>query len=165
VLNVQRHDCRKKCFANQEENAEKQCRYGYPRRRCNADCWQAEHAVNGSRRYEYRCEKQEDERLSPYVPEWLLATGASMNIQYCDTTCFLAYIAKYITKPEPHGFFRDTAILREREQLSKKARVLNARGGPPHLGVPHALGDISHAPVHASAAPATPSSGSFSPWR
>ena len=32
-----------------------------------------------------------------------------MNIQRVDDVIFLAYIAKYICKPEPHGFLGDTA--------------------------------------------------------
>jgi|SouAtlMetagenome_1021521.scaffolds.fasta_scaffold365258_1 hypothetical protein len=35
-----------------------------------------------------------------------------MNIQRVDDAVFLAYIAKYVTKPEPHGFMSDTSELR-----------------------------------------------------
>ena len=70
----------------------------------------------------------EDDRLSPYVPLWLLATGASMNVQYCTTAGFLSYIAKYVTKPEPHGVITDTAGLRQRgNNESAQMRFLNAR--------------------------------------
>ena len=43
----------------------------------------------------YECRYPEDERLSPYVPLWLLAWGANMNVQLMDHDRFLAYIAKY----------------------------------------------------------------------
>ena len=51
-------------------------------------------------RYKYRTEHEEDRRLSPYIPLWLLGWGANMNIQYCTTASFLSYIAKYVAKPE-----------------------------------------------------------------
>ena len=38
---------------------------GYPRKRCDVACRRAAEGQNNSRRYEYRCEKEEDERLSP----------------------------------------------------------------------------------------------------
>ena len=94
---VQRHDCRKKCFLTaldgerstecrlpsaarlqmhahttgwQPPAPDPLCRYGYPRPRC------AEHHLDGvTKKWIYKCEKTEDERLSPYVPLWLLATG------------------------------------------------------------------------------------------
>jgi len=70
-----------------------------------------------------------------------------MNIQRCTTVGFLACaplqplacvhlshtppspadIAKYITKPEPHGFFKDSHELREREDMPPAERYLNAR--------------------------------------
>ena len=34
---------------------------------------------------------KEDQRLSPYVSEWLLAWGASMNIQRCSGTGFMKW--------------------------------------------------------------------------
>jgi hypothetical protein len=62
MVQVQRHECRpKKCFGKCEEGDPKVCRYGYPRE---------------------RCDEKEDERLSPYIPLWLLATGAR-----CPATC------------------------------------------------------------------------------
>lgn len=36
----------------------------------------------------------DDDRLSPYVPLWLLAWGASINVQFCTSAGFLNYIAK-----------------------------------------------------------------------
>ena len=45
-------------------------------------------------RYIYRTTHTEDQRLSTYVPVWLLAWGANMNIQYCTTAGFLNYISK-----------------------------------------------------------------------
>ena len=50
-----------------------------------------------------------------------------MNIQRVTDAVFLAYIAKYITKPEPHGFMSDTSELRAREEMSDCKRFLNAR--------------------------------------
>ena len=47
-----------------------------------------------SDRYIYRADEEEDRRLSTYVPLWLLAWGANMNIQYCTTAGFLSYISK-----------------------------------------------------------------------
>ena len=73
MVQVQRHECRpKKCFGKCEEGDPKVCRYGYPRERCDEDLGRSE--TTG--RYIYRCEDKEDERLSPYIPLWLLATGA-----------------------------------------------------------------------------------------
>ena len=47
-----------------------------------------------SERYIYRTDEEEDQRLSTFVPLWLLAWGANMNVQYCTTAGFLSYIAK-----------------------------------------------------------------------
>ena len=58
-----------------------------------------------------------------------------MNIQRVDDVIFLAYIAKYITKPEPHGFLSDTAELRERDEMSDRERFLCARV----VGMPEAV--------------------------
>jgi hypothetical protein len=175
MVQVQRHECRpKKCFGKCEEGDPKVCRYGYPRERCDEDLGRSE--TTG--RYIYRCEDKEDERLSPYIPLWLLATGARcpatcvwdatrvslysnlenttihhstcpkiwqdaylskagacMNIQRVDDAVFLAYIAKYVTKPEPHGFMSDTSELRAREEMSDGERFLNARV----VGMPEAV--------------------------
>ena len=71
---VQRHKCRdKKCYGKCEEGEPKVCKYGYPREFCNKDL--AKSTITG--RNIYRCEKKEDQRLSPYIPLWLLATGLS----------------------------------------------------------------------------------------
>ena len=48
------------------------CKYGYPRERSSEPL--AKSAITG--RNIYRCELKEDEKLSPYIPLWLLATGA-----------------------------------------------------------------------------------------
>ena len=58
-----------------------------------------------------------------------------MNIQRVDDAVFLAYIAKYVTKPEPHGFMSDTSELRAREEMSDGERFLNARV----VGMPEAV--------------------------
>lgn len=49
-----------------------------------------------------------------------------MNIQRVDSVTFLGYIAKYICKPEPNGFFKDTSELRERDDMPPAERFLNA---------------------------------------
>ena len=41
--------------------------------------------------------------------------------------CCHTDIAKYITKAEPHGFFKDSAELRDREDMPPAERYLNAR--------------------------------------
>ena len=67
---VQRHKCRdKKCYGKCEEGEPKVCKYGYPREFSNKDL--AKSTITG--RNIYRCEKKEDQRLSPYIPLWLLA--------------------------------------------------------------------------------------------
>ena len=50
-----------------------------------------------------------------------------MNIQLMDSIAFLAYIAKYISKPEPSGLLHDDAGLREREKVTHGERFLNGR--------------------------------------
>ena len=50
-----------------------------------------------------------------------------MNVHRVDGTVFLAYIAKYITKPELHGSMADTSELRAREKISDCERFLNAQ--------------------------------------
>ena len=156
VLNVQRHDCyTKKCFTKRGETVD-DCKYGYPRRlfsdsaltalddpACGLDIPFAFPCTNMKKnistdRYEIRSDQPEDQRLSPYVPLWLLAWGASMNVQYCTGAGFLSYIAKYVTKPEPYGTLADNDGLREREHtphLSAKARFLTAR----IIGAPEAV--------------------------
>ena len=147
VLNVQRHDCyTKKCFTKRGE-ACAECKYGYPRRIFHDNdqlaafpieleevCHDVKYNVTTDR-YEVRADEPEDQRLSPYVPLWLLAWGASMNVQFCTSAGFLSYIAKYVTKPEPYGALADNDALRERENLSDKARFLTAR----IIGAPEAV--------------------------
>ena len=65
----------------------------------------------GNDRWDQECFEEEDTQLSTYVPLWLLALGACMNIQYCTTSGFLSYIAKYISKPEPYGTLYHTQDL------------------------------------------------------
>ena len=87
-------DCRRKCFKSMGAKC-KDCKYGYPRR-SNCERGTTGCAINpATGRYEYDCEYDEDVRLSPYVAEWLLAWGASMNIQRCTGTGFLDYTSKY----------------------------------------------------------------------
>ena len=97
VLNVQRHDCyTKKCFTKRGETVD-DCKYGYPRRlfsdsaltalddpACGLDIPFAFPCTNMKKnistdRYEIRSDQPEDQRLSPYVPLWLLAWGASQG--------------------------------------------------------------------------------------
>ena len=93
VLRLQRHDCRPKCHKKMGE-ACKDCKYGYPRR-SNRERGTTGLAIDpATGRYEYDCEYEEDQRLSPYVSEWLLAWGASMNIQRCTGTGFMDYTSK-----------------------------------------------------------------------
>ena len=78
----------------------------------------------------YKCEECEDERLSPYIPEWLLAWGANMNIQFCTAAGFLGYISKYVPKPEPSGAVADTEALRERENRQVSSHKPSDSYGP-----------------------------------
>ena len=118
------------------------CKVGYPR-----PIWEAADLARGvmvrlndeSQRYEYRTEKKEDERLSPYVPLWSLAWGANMNIQFCTAAGFLGYISKYVPKPEPSGLVEDTPEMREREgRDGRQVRYLNAR----KVGAPECVFDL-----------------------
>ena len=77
-----------------------------------------------------------DGKLSPYVPEWLLAWGANINIQYCSSAHFLSYIAKYISKIEPYAMISDSQDLQDRDnQISSGERYLQARC----VGAPEAV--------------------------
>jgi len=67
----------------------------------------------------YRTELKENQRISPYIPLWLLAWGANMNIQYMTASSFLSYISKYIPKPEPSARVEDSTDLRQRDNRSK----------------------------------------------
>ena len=85
-------------------------------------------------RYEYRIECEEDARISPYIPEWLLVWGANMNIQYCTSGGFLSYISKYVCKPEPSGLVPDmdshAVNARTAARLAFSTRGLWARPRP-----------------------------------
>ena len=141
VLNVQRHDCYPpKCYFKKGESTNGVCKYLYPRHildRTDEDGAPVMYEKNSETdRFDYRTTKEEDQRLSPYIPLWLLATGASMNIQYCTTAGFLSYISKYVTKTEPHGVVGDSAALRRRQGLdSERMRYLTAR----IVGAPEAV--------------------------
>ena len=116
---MQHHDCQYKChFKNGEYMGPNYCKVGYPRplfnrATCEEGCtpWRdvdggfepgvhandepkAYHLDSKTDRYIYRTDEEEDRRLSTYVPLWLLAWGANMNVQYCTTAGFLSYIAK-----------------------------------------------------------------------
>jgi hypothetical protein len=154
VLKVQRHDCfEPKCMFKNGKRLDS-CRYGYPReiftdediRRDDdgapllndegmSDQIMYKFGSQQEDRYVYRADLEEDQRLSPYVPLWLLATGASMNIQFCTTAGFLSYIAKYVCKAEPHQVICDSEALRERnEETSPQMRFLDARNvGAPEV--------------------------------
>ena len=110
VLAVQYHGCRPACHKKHGVFvSETYCKGGYPRAiwlrrevegrsiwlppdaepsveelREQAFGEQARVALNvETDRYEYLTILEEDERLSTYIPLWLLAWGANMNIQYC----------------------------------------------------------------------------------
>lgn len=58
-----------------DEQGEPRCKYGYPRDWLKG---MVQVMSNKTGRYIYRCEKEEDRLLSPYIPLWLLATGAPL---------------------------------------------------------------------------------------
>jgi len=121
VLKVQTHNCQKKCFYRHgEQTAE--CKGGYPRNLRDTLTHN-----DDTKRYEYTCLEKEDQRISPYVTLWLLAWGANVNVQYVTSAAFLGYIAKYVTKAEPHGLIGDTDALRKRENISGQQRWLQGR--------------------------------------
>lgn len=98
VLNVQRHDCRPKCYKKKGEPCTI-CKYNYPRKmysRVEEGGPEMPTLNTTTDRWDNECYEPEDGRLSPYVPLWLLASGASMNIQFCTTAGFLSYIAKCV---------------------------------------------------------------------
>jgi len=119
VLRWQTHRCWGKCTKGMGDVVLRRCKYDYPRPRTNfimdsqgqkvlqvipgKECILPATLNPTTERYVYPCTEEEDEWLSPYVPEWLLANGAAMNIQYVPCGSFLAYIAKYVAKPEPSG--------------------------------------------------------------
>ncbi len=70
---VQTHNCKpRKCYSKCQDGEPLVCKYGYPRERSSEPL--AKSDITG--RNIYRCELKEDEKLSPYIPLWLLATGA-----------------------------------------------------------------------------------------
>ena len=92
VRSVQLHECNSGChFRHGEYVSDTFCKSGYPHN--HGTVWTPDEltTADGQKRwfklnmdtdrYEYRVECEEDLRLSPYVPEWLLAWGANMNIQ------------------------------------------------------------------------------------
>lgn len=112
------------------------CRYDYPRPRTDIGVTPAYTVHPSSGRYTYPCTQPEDENLSPYVPEWLLAYGAAMNVMYVDGGSFLSYIAKYVTKAEPSGSVLQPDIVRNHNGcLSRQLRYLTSR----LVGAPEAV--------------------------
>jgi hypothetical protein len=79
-----------KCFRKGNETLAS-CKYGVPQ---DVHLDAAPALSLDTDRYIYRCEHEEDRRLSPYVAEWLLAWGASINVQWCTGAAFLSYISK-----------------------------------------------------------------------
>ena len=131
---VQRHLCYEKChWKNKKRQGDDFCKYLYPHARCPAS--ESPRLNLDTQRYQYTCLEKEDEIISPYIPEWLLAWGAQMNIQYCTGAGFLSYIAKYITKAEPHAMINDNEDLRRRENMPAAERFLQARV----VGAPEAV--------------------------
>jgi len=95
-------------------------------------------------RYEYRTVCKEDQRLSPYMAEWLLAWGASMNIQRCTGAALMHYTAKltakYVAKPEKPGFIHNNVSERERHALQRtQIHFLNGRVVGLVVGMPEAV--------------------------
>ena len=157
IVGVQTHNCREGCKWKHGERITEThvvngetcefCKVGYPH-----EIWSAAALATSpdgvptkvlmndvTHRYEYRTERKEDERISPYVPLWVLAWGANMNIQFCTAAGFLGYISKYVPKPEPSGLVEDTPDLREREgRDGRQARYLNAR----KVGAPECVFDM-----------------------
>ena len=135
VLNVQRHDCRPKCYKKKGEPCTI-CKYNYPRKmypRVEDGGPEMPTLNTTTDRWDNECYEPEDGRLSPYVPLWLLASGASMNIQFCTTAGFLSYIAKCvffaITYPQlllpslthTHHSCRPASALAEQVHLKARA--------------------------------------------
>ena len=77
VLHVQTHTCQRRCFFKDGHKLD-HCKGGYPRP------YRSELVLNDeTKKYEYPCIEEEDTRISPYVPLWLLAWGANINVQFC----------------------------------------------------------------------------------
>ena len=154
VTALQLHLCQEGCHwkhgkrIDTRADGEPFCKGGYPRRLWSeVQLSERDHRGKLKRvqldeqgeRYEYRAELEEDLRISPYVPLWLLAWGANMNIQFMTATSFLSYISKYVPKPEPSTRVEDTAELRARDNRhERQVRYLNAR----KVGAPEAVFDM-----------------------
>jgi hypothetical protein len=137
VMSVQLHECVQGChWRHGQYIGDTFCKGGYPRSIWTADELAERHPRDDEHahlrnqlrrvrlntttdRYEYRAELKEDERLSTYIPLWIAAWGANMNIQFCTAAGFLGYISKYVPKPEPSAAVADT-----------EARCANARTDP-----------------------------------
>ena len=109
-------------------------------------------------RHEYEAVEPEDQKISPYVPEWLLAWGANMNVQYLTNTAFLSYIAKYVAKPEPSGLVVDTEALRARDRQSTQQNFLLGRCVRAPEIVTTVLGIRLHSPTGCVEVPTDPPS-------
>ena len=154
VTALQLHLCQEGCKWKNGKRIDRRadgqpfCKGGYPRRLwTEAQLRERDHRGELKRvqldeqgeRYEYRAELEEDVRISPYVPLWLLAWGANMNIQFMTATSFLSYISKYVPKPEPSTRVEDTAELRARDNRhERQVRYLNAR----KVGAPEGVFDL-----------------------
>lgn len=133
VLHVQKHTCRAKChMKNGTFQGNDFCKYLYPRPIFVPTPSNPSPRLNvKEQRFEYGTVEAEDQCLSPYVPEWLLAWGAQINVQYCTGPGFLSYITKYITKEELNCMISDTDALRRRENMNSGERFLQRRGEAP----------------------------------
>ena len=79
IVQVQRHDCRpRKCYSKCADGEPQVCKFDYPREWCKETVAVSERTGKNI----YRCECEEDRRLSPYVPLWLLATGDNIYIRW-----------------------------------------------------------------------------------
>jgi len=152
VLRWQTHRCWVKCTKGEGDVVLSRCKYDYPRPRTNFTIDSQGHKVlqpipdkecvlpatlnTNTQRYAYPCTEEEDEWLSPYVPEWLLANGAAMNIQYVPSGAFLAYIAKYVAKPEPSGRIHvPHDVWRHNKEMPRQLHFLQSR----IVGAPEAV--------------------------
>ena len=115
------------------------CKYGYPRR---LGVTETELNTETSR-YEYKCAEEEDRKLSPYIPLWSLAWGASMNVQWCTGPGYLSYISKYVTKIEPYGLVEQPRGLSDRDAQSPGYRFIQART----VGIPEAVFRVFQFPM------------------
>jgi len=77
-----------------------QCRKGFPRKYSPITYEDPE-----TRRFIYRCVREQDQYVVPYHAPTLLAWDAHMNIQYVSSRGFARYMTKYIAKTEPSHIF------------------------------------------------------------